>query len=374
MSPRRFLGRASADRQALAAHVIALTQKAIQLEANLEREAAQPEAVANDPLQIELDWTNQFAMRICNDQELATAVAQSGGKKAESSATAAFLTSLAQAPIERELSQPPLLEALDHLAAHFPNFSEVVEFIRMRTALARLQPRSPLLLPPILLDGPPGIGKTAFARALAYALDVPLLTLQMSHATGSFDLAGLDPKFSNGGPGLLARTVALGRAVDPLVLLDEIDKVSGDRTHDPLGPLYALLEPSTAKTFIDDGLKLPLNLSHVRWLCTTNDVTRLHPAIASRCQIFRVAAPNVEQGRVIASNVYAALVRKHPWGRHFMPTLPQEVAEFLACNTPRELTRALLNALGQAALTGRKSLAITDFPNSLPTARRIGFV
>ena len=373
MTSQCTVGRASPDRRDLASCVLSLAREAASTHAMACEKASI--CTMHDPqAQLPLQWDDHFSMRICNEQELERALAHARGKGEDHPAVEAFLTKLQEEPVERALSQPPLLEALAHLSDHFPNFAEVVHFIVRRTALAMLKPASPLSLPPILLDGPPGVGKTAFASALAYALDVPMLSLQMAHATGPFDLAGLDPKFSNGGPGLLVRTVALGKAVDPVVLLDELDKVPRDRNHDPIGPLYSLLEPATAKRFIDDGIKLPMNMSHVRWICTTNNVLHLHPAIASRCQVFQIAAPTFEQGRVIVTNVYSAMVTGRAWGHHFLPDLPADVVDLLACNTPRELARVLENALGIAALEQRPNLLVTDFPESRPSARRLGFL
>lgn len=373
MTSHCTVGRASPDRRDLASCVLALAREAASAHAMACDEA--PVCASHvQKTQLPLQWDDHFSMRICNEQELERALAHARGKGEDNPAVGAFLTKLQEEPVERALSQPPLLEALAHLADHFPNFAEVTRFIVRRTALALLEPSSPLSLPPILLDGPPGVGKTAFASALAYALDVPMLSLQMAHATGSFDLAGLDPKFSNGGPGLLVRTVGLGKAVDPVVLLDELDKVPRDRNHDPIGPLYSLLEPSTAKRFIDDGVKLPMNMSHVRWICTTNNVRHLHPAIVSRCQVFQITAPTFEQGRVIVTNVYAAMLKGRTWGHHFLSDLPCDVVDLLARSTPRELARVLENALGIAALEQRPNLLVTDFVESRPPVRRLGFL
>ncbi|MBU1359764.1 MAG: AAA family ATPase [Gammaproteobacteria bacterium] len=373
MSNRHTLGRPSPDHRDLAASVLALARDASAAHAAASNDTVVGAGAPHSP-QLPLNWTDHFSMRICNSGELETALAHAKSKGEDNQAVEAFLTDLHEQPAERALSQPPLLEALAHLADHFPNFRAVVDFILRRTALALLSPCSPLLLPPILLDGPPGIGKTAFSSALAYALDVPLLTLQMAHASASFDLAGLDPKYRQGGPGLLVRTVALGKAVDPLVLLDEVDKTPSDRDYDPIGPLYSLLEPSTAARFIDEGIKLPLNLSHVRWILTTNDMRRLDAAIHSRCQIFEIAAPTLEQGRAIACRVYAAMVRDQAWGRHFNPELTDPVADLLARRTPRELTRELHSALGLAALEQRAALQVTDFAPAASVARGAGFL
>jgi ATP-dependent Lon protease len=118
----------------------------------------------------------------------------------------------------------------------------------------------------------------------------------------------------------------LGPVPDPVVLLDEIEKAPRDSRYDPLGPLYSLWEPETACRFSDDGLRIPLNFSAIRWICTTNDASQLHPALRSRCELFRISAPSREQLISIARNAYAELRRLAPWGEHFEDVLPHELA------------------------------------------------
>lgn len=374
MKPGRTFTRPSGDLRTLAACVAALVDEAAQARLRLTREvpaAQMMQAPAVRPSeQLDLPWIDNFAMRLCDHQELEQAVKTSTAKGADNQAVASFLSDVMEQPVERALSRPPTRESLMALALCFPNFAPVVDFLLCRAALALLPPQSPLLLPPIVLNGPPGIGKTAFATELAEVLAVPLVTLQLAHATASFDLSGLDPKFAGGGPGLLVRAVALGPAVDPLILLDELDKVPTDRSYDPVGSLYSLLEPSTAAVFRDDGIKLPMNLRHVRWICTTNNIEALHPAIRSRCQVFEIEPPRYEEGRSIARQIYATLVSNHAWGRHFSAELPDDVADRLASDTPRLLTRLLQNALGTAALAGRSALVPADI--STPDASRRG--
>ncbi|MEH3087907.1 MAG: AAA family ATPase [Xylophilus ampelinus] len=313
-----------------------------------------------------------FALRLYAPEELDAALRQIP-KDRSRHVVRSFLSELGERGPDRQLSFAPRPSALTTLAERFPNFAEVTDYLAGRAALANLTPSSPLQFPPLLLEGEPGIGKTAFATALAEVMAMPLLALPMAHSNGPFMLGGLDVSFEGGGPGLLARSVALGRAVDPLVLLDEIDKVSLRPNHDPLGPLYALWERHTAEYFRDEGLPLTLNLSAVRWIATANGSEGLHPALRSRCQVFRIPAPTPDQTRGIAQRVYADLVARQPWGRHFDAALPDSVAELLSQSYPRELTRRLTDAFANAALAGRLSLQVTDVPQVASVTRPPGF-
>jgi ATP-dependent Lon protease len=310
-----------------------------------------------------VDASDPFYFRLCDPLELADALKASKGATDDGGrAVNQLLTRLSQLSELRRLSPPPPLQALLDLQVRFPNFSSVVDHLLRHAALSHLFPQSPLRFTPIVLDGPPGIGKTAFSLAAARTLGGPVIQLQMSHATAGFTLGGLDPQYAGGGPGFLTRKVALGLAPDPVILLDELDKATRDSTHDPLGPLYSLFEPETACRFADDGLKLPLNFSALRWICTTNDQSQLHPGILSRCEIFSIPAPSPAQLISIARGVYTELLRSAPWGPHFESDLPDALAIELARNTPRDLVRSLRSGLGNAVLHERRYLVLDDLP------------
>jgi len=88
----------------------------------------------------------------------------------------------------------------------------------------------------------------------------------------------------------------------------------------------------------------------------------------------KIKPPTFEESRSIARQIYATLVNTHAWGRHFSPELPDAVADLLASDTPRALSRALQNALGTAALAGRSKLAPVDFPAPDAPRRGPGFL
>lgn len=284
----------------------------------------------------------------------------------------AFAKALLKTPAVRRLASPPLLRDVLALKHKFPNFGEAVDSLAQATALANLHPMTSPQFAPLLLVGSPGIGKTAFSRAVARTFGVPLHMLQFGHATASFSLGGLDLQYANGGPGWLANAVALSDCADPFVLLDEIEKAESDLHHDPRAALYSLWDDS-ASAFVDDGLKFPLNFSGIRWIAVCNDTVRLHGALVSRCTVINVPPPTPDQVAGIATNIYAGLLANAPWGRHFEPQLRAEVVEVLADQLPRDIKKSLVSALGLAALRGQRHISAKD----LARAKRrpsIGFL
>ncbi|MBF6723655.1 hypothetical protein HN240_18910, partial [Acinetobacter baumannii] len=97
------------------------------------------------------------------------------------------------------------------------------------------------------------------------------------------------------------------------------------------------LEPRTAREFCDDGLKIKMDFSRVRWVATTNNAERLDPALRSRFKLFRVQAPTPQQVRGNAVRQYAQLLREHNWGVYFEPDLPESV---LGGSVPAHATRS----------------------------------
>lgn len=286
----------------------------------------------------------------------------------------AVLKALAKHSACWQCSPVPADTAFVELADRFPNFKDVVEDVRRAAALARLAPNTPLNMPPVLLDGPPGIGKSKFASELALTFAVPMLSFSMAQATASFGLGGLNAQFMGGGPGYLVRSVADLGVPDPLVVVDEIEKASVHASYDPTLPLYELLEASTAARFVDEGLRMPMNLSGIKWVATCNDAMQIAAPLRSRFMHYEVEPPTPEQLRSIAASVYRDIVASGSLARHFDTDLPAPVCDALADGIPRDLARAIRTALGAAALAGRATVHVDDLPISRRSdRRRMGF-
>lgn len=242
----------------------------------------------------------------------------------------------------------PAADALNDVAARFPNFKEIVAEIQKQLRLARLQPDAVIKLHPLLIVGDPGWGKTRFLKAMSDALRLPFNEIPMSSVTAGFVLSGGDLMWHAAKQGRIADIFMHGVCINPMIVLDELDKVSGDK-HDPYGPLYQLLETHTAKRFMDEALNVPLATQFISWCATANDVSTIPEPILNRFDVFEVPALTPEETPIVAQSIFDDILADNLWGPAFDPVLPIDFARKLHGMNARSMYFALRNACGNAS-------------------------
>ncbi|MGZ5577114.1 MAG: AAA family ATPase, partial [Methylobacter sp.] len=215
---------------------------------------------------------------------------------------------------------------LDALGEQFPNFSEAIDFYRHQLALARLPGSSVFTAQPLLIAGPPGVGKTAFCQALARLVATHFELVSLSGMTAGFVLGGMSSGWADGKPGRLVEALARGHFANPLIVLDELDKASGaDKRYDPLGPLHQLLEKETSSQFVDEGLEVPTDCSRIVWIGTANNLSVIAEPILSRFAIVTVDRPSSRQMAAVLRSIYRDIRHSQEWGSQFSEELPPAV-------------------------------------------------
>ncbi len=274
---------------------------------------------------------------------------------------------------ERFQVKPSGLPAMAHLYDELPNFHDVLDDLKRQLALCS-DSRDALEITPMLLLGPPGVGKTHFAREMAHLLGTGMGFISMSSLTAGWVLSGASSQWKGAKPGKVFETLVDGQYANPVMVVDEIDKTGGEHAYDPLGALYGLLEHDTAHTFIDEFAEVPIDASQVIWVATANDARGIPEPILNRMNVFDIEAPDEEAARKIAAKLYRGIRADHDWGQRFEPDLSDDVLDAMAHCAPREMRRALMTAFGNAKLDGRGVVEVRDLPEQGGRRQAMGFV
>ncbi len=273
---------------------------------------------------------------------------------------------------QRFTVKPSALPEMDALFEDLPNFSEVLEDVRKHLALC-VDSNDSIELPPMLLLGEPGIGKTHFARRLAQLLGTGYGFVPMSSLTAGWVLSGASSQWKNAKPGKVFDTFLNGDYANPVIVVDELDKTSSDGQYDPLGALYELLEVETATRFVDEFVELPIDASGAVWLATANDAARIPDPLLNRLAVYEIDAPDAEGAARIAQSIYGEIRGAHDWGRQFPETLSEAVLERLVAMPPREMRRSIQTAFGNAKIDDRSEVGPDDIQDPRGKKARIGF-
>ncbi len=273
---------------------------------------------------------------------------------------------------QRFTVKPSALPEMDALFEDLPNFTAVLEDVRKHLALC-VDSDDSIELPPMLLLGEPGIGKTHFARRLAQLLGTGYGFVPMSSLTAGWVLSGASSQWKNAKPGKVFDTFLNGDYANPVIVVDELDKASADGQYDPLGALYELLEVETAIRFVDEFVELPIDASGAVWLATANEAARIPEPLLSRLTVYEIDAPDAEGAARIAQSIYGEIRGAHDWGRQFPEALSAGTLERLAAMPPREMRRSIQTAFGNAKIAGRSEVGPDDIQDPRGKKSRIGF-
>lgn len=189
-------------------------------------------------------------------------------------------------------------EAISIVYEEHPWLAEPLDYIWKRRIDAIEYGRPWFQIPPILIWGPPGCGKTHFLSRLAELSGVQYRRLDYSSVEGGMSIAGTDARWSNSRPGAIVETIAQTGCANPLFFIDEVEKAK--RNHgasDPYHALLPLLQRDTAKTFFDQSLSARVDLSFVSYAFAANEIWQLPAPLLDRLRIFEVRYPRGKQLR-----------------------------------------------------------------------------
>jgi ATP-dependent Lon protease len=254
---------------------------------------------------------------------------------------------------------------LEALELELPHFRAPLRLLRNSLALAGAAPRA-VRIPPMLLLGPPGVGKTHFSQVVAQLLGVPHSIVSYDQPNAGNMLSGTDAHWSNSSSGLLFELLCHGTYANPVVLLDELDKSrvdSGTQAGSALSELHGVLEPVSARRHRDQSVGIEFDVSLVTFIATANSLRSIEPPMLSRFEVFVIEPPEPREAVETARRIAGSALKR--MGMEERLRLDRKCHYVLAHLSPRSMQRTVEKAAAAAVAEQRDLIVEGDLLSEL---------
>ena len=257
---------------------------------------------------------------------------------------------------------------------HF-GLAKVKERILETIAVRQMAPEMPPQI--ICLVGPPGVGKTSISYSIARSLNRKMARISLGGVHDEADIRGHRKTYVGAMPGRIMAAMTQAGSSNPLLLLDEIDKMGSDHRGDPSAALLEVLDAEQNHTYRDHYLEIPYDLSDVLFITTANTLDTIPRPLLDRMEIIELGSYTDEEKLMIAKNyLIPKQLQKHGLKKSQLRISDEAIREMISCYTRESGVRNLERAVGEICRKAAMKIVAQETPKriSVTVANIEGFL
>ena len=266
---------------------------------------------------------------------------------AEASVLRNYLDTMLEIPWQEKTKEQVSVERVRKVLEkdHF-GMEKVKERILETIAVRQMAPEMPAQI--LCLVGPPGVGKTSVAYSIAKALNRKMARISLGGVHDEAEIRGHRKTSVGAMPGRIMQAMIQAGSTNPLLLLDEIDKLGSDHRGDPSAALLEVLDAEQNKTYRDHYLEIPYDLSEVMFITTANTLDTVPRPLLDRMEIIELGSYTDEEKLMIAKNhLIPKQMAKHGLKKPQLRVSDDAIREIICCYTRESGVRNLERSIAQ---------------------------